>query len=465
MPLKPVRKHQHIHFVGIGGAGMGGIAEVMLNLGYTVSGSDINRNAMVRRLQSLGVKVGIGHAPLHVQRCDLVVISSAIAADNPEVVAARERHIPVISRGEMLAELMQLRESIAVAGTHGKTTTTSLIASLLAEGGLDPTFVIGGRLNSAGSHARLGTGQYLVAEADESDASFLLLRPRWGVVTNIDRDHMETYGGDFGRLLDGFQTFLSHLPFYGMGVLCLDDPGVKRLLPRVNRPFLTYGFSPAADVRAEGLRCQGMRTDFTVLRRGKPPLPVRLNMPGRHHVLNALAAIAVAGELGVDDHAMARALESFQGVTRRLQVHGTFPTDTGEVWIIDDYAHHPREIAATLEAIREAWPDRRLVAAFQPHRYTRTRALFEDFVEVLSGIDVLFLTEVYGAGEAPIPGAGGKDLYRALEGEVHFLPSWKAIPPRLPAVLKGGDVFLILGAGDIGRLAPWLVSRGMVSHG
>ncbi len=449
------------HFIGIGGAGMSGIAEVLLNLGYRVSGSDLRENAVTRRLAQLGARIRIGHAADNVADCDVVVVSSAVAEGNPELAAARERRIPVVPRAEMLAELMRFRYGVAVAGTHGKTTTTSLVASLLAEGGLDPTFVIGGRLNSAASNARLGSGRYLVAEADESDASFLYLQPMLAVVTNIDADHLSTYGGDFQRLRQTFVEFLHHLPFYGLAVLCVDDPEVRSLLAEVTRPVTTYGIDAEdADVRATALRQQGMQMHFEVRRAGRPPLPVTLNLPGRHNVLNALAAIAVATELGVDDAAVQRGLEHFQGIGRRFQVNGEVTLDGGSVLLVDDYGHHPREIAATLEAVRQGWPERRLVVAFQPHRYTRTLDLFEDFSAVLADSDALLVTEVYAAGEAPLPGADGRALCRAIRSRGHvdpvFVEDVERLPAALDGVLKAGDVLLTLGAGSIGAVAARL---------
>lgn len=452
---------RRIHFVGIGGVGMGGIAEVMLNLGYTVTGSDLHENAVTERLVAKGAQVHIGHAAAHVEGCDVVVISSAVKRDNPEVVAAREQRIPVIPRAEMLAELMRFRYGIAVAGTHGKTTTTSLIASVLAEGGLDPTFVIGGRLNSAGTNARLGASRYLVAEADESDASFLHLQPMLAVVTNIDADHMETYGGDFGRLQSTFLEFLHHLPFYGLAVVCLDDPVIRALLPNIAKPVLTYGLSTEADLHAVDLRQERGRTHFRVVRAGQGPwLDISLNLPGRHNVLNALAAIAVGWELGVSDTAIQGALGGFQGIGRRFQRYGELLSPAGRVLLIDDYGHHPREIAATLQALRAGWPERRLVVAFQPHRYTRTRDLFEDFAMVLSDVDVLVLLEVYAAGEAPIAGADGRALSRAirLRGQVDpvFVEHVDELPDVLAGVLNDGDVLLTLGAGNIGAVSGTL---------
>ncbi|WJW75007.1 UDP-N-acetylmuramate--L-alanine ligase [Thiohalobacter sp. IOR34] len=452
---------RRVHFVGIGGVGMGGIAEVLLNLGYEVQGSDLRDNAVTRRLAGLGARIFTGHSAGQVSGCDVVVVSSAVASDNPEVVAAHAARIPVVPRAEMLAELMRFRYGIAVAGTHGKTTTTSLIASLLAEGGLDPTFVIGGRLNSAASHARLGAGTYLVAEADESDASFLYLQPMLAVVTNIDADHLETYQGDFGRLRQTFVEFLHHLPFYGLAVVCLDDPGVREILTEISRPVRSYAIDePSADLRVSGLRQRGLQMHFQVHRAGHDPLQVTLNLPGRHNVQNALAAIAVATELGVDDAAIQRALAGFAGIGRRFQMYGEVESPAGPVLLIDDYGHHPSEIAATLEAIRSGWPERRLVLAFQPHRYSRTRDLFEDFARVLSGVDVLLLTEVYPAGEAPIAGADGRALCRAIRarGQVDpiFVEGVAELPEALAGVLAPGDLLLTLGAGDIGT-APNLL--------
>jgi len=446
---------RRVHFVGVGGAGMSGIAEVLHNLGYAVSGSDQRESAVTRRLAEKGVRIFIGHAAEHVADCDAVVVSTAIPADNPELVAARARRIPVVPRAEMLAELMRFRYGIGVAGTHGKTTTTSLIASLLAEGGLDPTFVIGGQLISAASHAQLGAGHYLVAEADESDASFLYLQPSMAVVTNIDADHLSTYEGDFERLRQTFIDYLHHLPFYGLAVLCLDDPQVAGILASVTRPVITYGIDSDADVRAIDVEQRGMQTHFTVLRKGHGnTLSIMLNLPGRHNVLNALAAIAVATELGVADASIQHALAGFQGIGRRFQVAGEISTAAGSVLLIDDYAHHPREIAPTLAAVRAGWPDRRLVLVFQPHRYSRTHDLLDDFVQVLSGVDVLVLCEVYAAGEAPVSGADGRALARGIRARGHVDPVFVEDLSELPAVLadllRDGDVLLTLGAGDIG---------------
>ncbi|HET7675241.1 MAG TPA: UDP-N-acetylmuramate--L-alanine ligase [Gammaproteobacteria bacterium] len=458
-----MRRIQRIHMVGIGGAGMSGIAEVLVNLGYAVSGSDLHASAATRRLISLGVGVVIGHDAANVADVDCVVISSAVAATNPEVVAAHERRIPVVRRAEMLAELMRFRYGIAVAGTHGKTTTTSLVASVLAEGGLDPTFVIGGRLNSAGVNARLGAGRYLVAEADESDASFLHLLPMLAVVTNIDADHLASYQGDFKRLRASFVEFLHHLPFYGLAVVCSDDAEVRAVLPEIGRPFVTYGTSEDADLRAVNIVHAGTQMRFDVIARGREPFGVVLNLPGRHNVLNALAAIAIARELEIDDAAVAAALARFEGTGRRLQLHGEIATPRGKVLVIDDYGHHPREIRATLAAVREGWPGRRLVVAFQPHRFTRTRDLFDDFAEVLSEPDVLLLTEVYPAGEQPITGADARALARSIRNRGKVDPVFVAasvdLPDAIAAVVEDGDVVLTLGAGDIGAVAANLPPR------
>ena len=452
---------RRVHFLGIGGAGMSGIAEVLLNLGYQVSGSDLRENAAIGRLRAQGAVIQIGHRQEHMQGCDAVVVSSAVRDDNPELVEARRLRLPVVPRAEMLAELMRFRFGIAVAGTHGKTTTTSLIASLLAEGGLDPTFVIGGKLNSAGANARLGTGRYLVAEADESDASFLYLQPMVAVVTNVDADHMTTYEGSFQRLRDTFLEFLHHLPFYGLAVLCADDAEVRRLLPEVSRPVLAYGLGPDVDVQAFDIEQQGLQTRFRVRFAGEPKaLPVTLNLPGRHNVLNALAAISVARELGVDEVAMQSALMGFQGIGRRFQV-SEVPLGGGEsLMLVDDYAHHPRELAATLAAARDGWPGRRLVLVFQPHRYTRTQEQFEDFVQVLSQADLLVLGEVYSAGESPIEGADGRSLSRAIRmrGQVDpvFVEPLSDLPQVLQGLVRPGDILLVLGAGDIGAMAAAL---------
>jgi UDP-N-acetylmuramate--alanine ligase len=452
---------KHVHFVGIGGAGMCGIAEVLHNQNYQVSGSDERESANTRRLRELGVTVHIGHAAAQVAGADVVVTSSAVGADNPEIGAAQAAKIPVIPRAEMLGELMRLQRGIAVAGTHGKTTTTSLIASCLAEGRLDPTFVIGGRLNSAGANARVGRGEYLVAEADESDGSFLHLQPLIAVVTNIDVDHMDTYGGDFGRLKSTFIDFLHNLPFYGLAVLCIDDPVVREIVPRVHKPVLRYGTRPEADLRARRIAVDGLQMRFTVAYRDDNDwLEVTLSQPGRHNVLNALAAIAVAREVGVPREAIARALREFAGVDRRCQVIGHVALDGGDVVLVDDYGHHPREIAATVEAVRAAWPERRLIVAFQPHRYTRTRDLFDDFADVLGGIDPLYLTEVYPAGERPISGADGRALARAIRSRGRtdpiFVADVRQLPAKVKHAIRPNDVLLTLGAGNIGQVAATL---------
>jgi UDP-N-acetylmuramate--alanine ligase len=448
---------QCIHFVGIGGVGMAGIAEVLLNLGYEVQGSDLKASPTTRRLASLGARVSIGHAARQLGQADVVVVSGAVPTDNPEIVEAQQRRVPIVQRAEMLAELMRFRYGIAIAGTHGKTTTTSLVASVLAEGGLDPTFVIGGRLASADANARLGTGRYLVAEADESDASFLHLQPMIAVVTNIDSDHLGSYEGSLEKLKQGFLEFLHNLPFYGLAVLCADDAHTVTLTDSLGRRFVTYGLAPGADFRATAIRRNGFATEFTVERAGRTPLAVRVNLPGMHNVLNALAAIAVATELGVEDAAVQRALSEFSGIDRRLQVLGTVPTAAGPVTFVDDYGHHPTELAATLAAARGAWPGRRLVVAFQPHRYTRTRDLLDDFAAVLAGVDVLLLTDVYPAGEAPIQGADGRALARAVRArggvEPVYVDPLDELPDALRAVMAPNDVVLTLGAGSIGALA------------
>ena len=457
---RAMRRIRHIHFIGIGGAGMGGIAEVLLNLGYQVSGSDLASNAMTRRLVSLGAYVLQGHAAEHIQGVDVVVVSSAVAQDNPELKAAKSRRIPIVPRAEMLAELMRFRDGIAVAGTHGKTTTTSLVASVLAEGGLDPTFVIGGRLNSAGTNARLGAGRILVAEADESDASFLYLQPMTAVVTNIDADHMSTYGGEFSQLSDAFVEFFHHLPFYGSAVLCVDDANIRCIMDQVTRPIVTYGFSADADVRAVDVKYAATQSWFQVRRQGRHDMAVQLNMPGRHNVQNALAAIAVATDQGVSDEAIIKGLREFQGIGRRFQICGEFETEQGQVMMVDDYGHHPTEVQATLHAIRQGWPDKRLVMVYQPHRYSRTRDLFEDFAAVLSEVDVLLLLPVYSAGEAVIAGADSRSLCRSIRQRGQVDPIFVEQAAQLPLLLKGivqeGDILLTQGAGDIGKIAARL---------
>lgn len=458
----------HLHFVGIGGAGMSGIAEVLLNLGYVVSGSDIAHTAVTERLQELGARIAYGHDKKNIRGADAVIVSSAVKADNPEVVAARELGIPVVPRAVMLAELMRLRRGIAIAGAHGKTTTTSLTASLLAAGGLDPTFVIGGKLNSAGANARLGTGEFLVAEADESDASFLNLTPVISAVTNIDEDHMDTYGHDFERLKSAFVDFLERLPFYGVAVLCMDDENVRAIRPRVTKPVIGYGLSPDADVRAIDVAAEGTRMRFTALRPDHPPLPVVLNLPGVHNVRNALAAIAIATIAGVKDADIARGLAEFRGVGRRFAQWGEVPLRdasgriTGSFTLIDDYGHHPHEMAATLAAVRGAFPGRRIVVAFQPHRYTRTRDCFDAFVKVLEDVDGLVLAEVYPAGEAPIEGADSAHLARAIAAQGFHEPvvaKIEDVPQAVHAIARDGDVVITMGAGSIGRVAPLLAGR------
>ena len=457
---------KHIHFVGIGGSGMSGIAEVLFNLGYVISGSDLADSPTLARLAGLGIQTYVGHAAANVAGANAVVTSTAVKADNPEVLEAREKHIPVVPRALMLAELMRLKQGIAIAGTHGKTTTTSLVASVLAEAGLDPTFVIGGRLNSAGANARLGSGDYIVVEADESDASFLNLLPVMAVVTNIDADHMETYGHDFGRLKSAFINFLHRMPFYGTAILCIDDPAVREIVPQVTCPVTSYGFSPDAQVRAVEVRAVDGQMHFTVQRRNGvtlPDLQVVLNLPGEHNVLNALSAIAVAVELNVPDEAVQRALAGFKGVGRRFQRYGEVATrDGGQFTVIDDYGHHPVEMAATLAAARGAFPGRRLVLAFQPHRYSRTRDCFEDFVKVIGRADAVLLTEVYAAGEAPVVAADGRSLARALRvaGKVEpvFVDDVALLPQAIADLAQDGDVVLCMGAGSIGAVPGKVVS-------
>jgi UDP-N-acetylmuramate--alanine ligase len=451
---------RHLHFVGIGGSGMSAIAEVIHKLGYVVSGSDQNDSATLRRLGGLGIRTFIGHDPANVAGADAIVTSTAVKADNPEVIAARESRVPIVPRALMLAELMRLKQGIAIAGTHGKTTTTSLVASVLVEAGLDPTFVIGGRLNSADANARLGTGDYIVVEADESDASFLHLLPVMAVVTNIDADHMETYGHDFGNLKKAFVDFLHRMPFYGTAILCTDDPAVRDIIPSVTCPVTSYGFDEGAQVRAVDVQAVGGQMHFNVQRRNGvtlPDLPVVLNLPGRHNVLNALSAIAVAVELNVPDEAVQRALATFQGVGRRFQPYGDWTAkDGGTFTVVDDYGHHPVEMAATLAAARGAFPGRRLVLAFQPHRYSRTRDCFEDFVKVIGEADVVLLSEIYAAGEAPIVAADGRALARALRvaGRVEpvFVDDIAAMPQSILDTVQGGDVVLCMGAGSIGAV-------------
>jgi UDP-N-acetylmuramate--alanine ligase len=456
-------KVRHVHFVGIGGAGMSGIAEVMRNLDFEVSGSDLSDNAVTRRLAGLGIRVHQGHAAENIVGADVLVTSTAVREDNPEVQAARAAHVPIVARAMMLAELMRFKQGIAVAGTHGKTTTTSLIASVLAEGGLDPTFVIGGKLLAADANARLGSGDWLVAEADESDASFLYLSPVMSIVTNIDADHMETYGHDFERLKSAFVEFLHRLPFYGMAVLCADDPVVRELLPRIVKPVLTYGTGEECSIRAVDIRFDAGQMRFTALRNGeRSPIDIHLNLPGQHNVLNALAAVAVAWELQIPDAAVQRALSGFRGVGRRFQRYGEVRLKDGRAFsLVDDYGHHPVEMAATLAAARGAFPGRRLVLVFQPHRYSRTRDLFEDFVHVLSQVDALLLAEVYAAGETPIVAADGRSLARAVRvaGKVEpvFVADSAELPQAIADFVRDGDVVLTMGAGSIGQVPARLV--------
>jgi len=456
---------KHIHFVGIGGAGMSGIAEILHNLGYVVSGSDQSDSATTQRLASLGIRVMVGHDAANIAGAGAVVTSTAVKGDNPEVIAARSKHVPVVPRAVMLAELMRLKQGIAIAGTHGKTTTTSLVTSVLAEAGVDPTFVIGGRLNAAGANSRLGMGEYIVVEADESDASFLNLMPVMAAVTNIDADHMDTYGHDFAKLKQAFVEFIHRMPFYGAAILCSDDPGVRSIVPMISRPMVTYGLGDGAMVRAVNVRAQDGQMHFTVLRRNgaqMPDLEVTLNLPGEHNVLNALAAISVATELELPDAPIVKGLAEFRGVGRRFQRYGDVPAqDGGSFALIDDYGHHPVEMAATLAAARGAFPGRRLVLAFQPHRYTRTRDCFEDFVKVIGTADAVLLAEVYAAGESPIPAADGRALARALRlaGKVDpvFVDDVKEMPQAIVDQARGGDVVIAMGAGTIGNVPGQVV--------
>lgn len=459
-----MRRVKRIHFVGIGGAGMCGIAEVLLNQGYKISGSDIAKSTVTTRLQSLGVKVSIGHDAGNVDNVDVVVTSSAITGENPEVTKAHEKRIPVVLRAEMLAELMRYRHGIAVAGTHGKTTTTSLIASILAQAGLDPTFIIGGLLNSAESNGRLGTSRYLVAEADESDASFLHLQPMVVVLTNVDRDHLSYYQGSFEKLQDAFIEFIHNLPFYGLLVACIDDPLIRSLLPRIKRSTLTYGFDSSADVFAYDVEQTGRTSTFQVSRSGyKEDIGITFNLPGRHNILNALAAIAIASDEGISDEDIEKGLENFQGVGRRFEVHGRFSVNDGSFLLVDDYGHHPSEVRATIDAVRNGWPGNRLVMVYQPHRYTRTFELFDQFVEVLACVDHLILTEVYSAGEEVILGATGTDLYKKLlasgQVRVDFVEHIMDVPARLDEIVRAEDLVLTQGAGETASLAQVLISN------
>ncbi len=455
--IPEMRRIRRIHFVGIGGAGMCGIAEVLLNQGYAISGSDLREGNVVARLRSLGAEVAVGHSAANVMGADVVVVSTAIDPKNAELLAAREARIPVVRRAEMLAEIMRYRHGIAVAGAHGKTTTTSLIASVLAEGGLDPTYVIGGLLNSTGSNAGLGASRYLVAEADESDASFLHLQPMVSVVTNIDADHMETYGGDFKKLQKTYVQFLHNLPFYGVAVVCIDDKPVRDILDDIGRPTITYGFRDDADFRIVDVTQDKMKSSFTVMRPEHAPITATINLPGLHNVQNATAAIAVATDEGIDDAAIVRALEKFQGVGRRFQVYGEYAVGDGTAMLVDDYGHHPREVEAVISAVRKGWPERRLVMIYQPHRYTRTRDLYEDFVLALSKVDALILLDVYSAGEAAIAGADSRSLARSirLRGQVDpmFVGKIDGVSALLAGVVQAGDIVVTQGAGNVGSLA------------
>jgi UDP-N-acetylmuramate--alanine ligase len=466
MQLHTMGRVKHIHFVGIGGAGMGGIAEVLKNIGYEVTGSDIKETAITQRLESLGVNVTIGHAAENIVDTDVVVVTSAIDKGNEELLAARNKRVPIVRRAEMLAELMRFSQGIAIAGTHGKTTTTSLVASVLAEGGLDPTYVIGGLLNSSGAHARLGSGNYIVAEADESDASFLHLHPVIAVITNIDADHLDAYGGDFANLRHNFVEFLHQLPFYGLAVLCIDDEGVRKILSEVTKPVVTYGLDFEADYNAELIKQENTKTWFKVSRKNKKDwLEIELNLPGKHNLLNALASIVIAHELGVSDDDIVNALSNFQGISRRCHVRGDIKVNNINVTLIDDYAHHPTEIEAIFDAIRAGWQNRRLVVIYQPHRYTRMRDLFEDFSQVLSQAECLLILDVYSAGEEPITGADGRSLCRAirLRGHVNpvFVEDKETVVDVLASLLEENDLLLTLGAGDIGSLSKQLYSNSV----
>ena len=458
--IPEMRRVKQIHFVGIGGAGMGGIAEVLAYEGYKISGSDIAENPVVRRLRSIGAEIFIGHQPENISGASVVVVSTAISPDNPELLAAQESRIPVVRRAEMLAELMRYRHGVAVAGTHGKTTTTSLIASICGQAQLDPTFVIGGLLNSAGTNAKLGQSRYLIAEADESDASFLHLQPMVSVVTNIEADHMDTYQGDFEVLKDTFVQFIQNLPFYGTAVVCLDDAVIESLIPKFSRKCVTYGFHEQADVRISGFKQMVNRSEFSVHRVNKPDLKIQLNLPGKHNALNAAAAIAVAMEEDIDDHAIITALSKFEGIGRRFEQYGEFETGRGKALLVDDYGHHPTEVQATINAAREGWPDRRLVMAYQPHRYTRTRDLYDDFAQVLAQVDQLLLLDVYSAGETPIAGADSRSLCRTIrqhsDKEPIFVANPQALPAALAQIIKDGDLVLTQGAGNIGAVVKTL---------
>jgi UDP-N-acetylmuramate--alanine ligase len=461
-----MRRIRRIHFIGIGGAGMSGIAEVLINQGYEISGSDLKASSVTERLEKKGAKVFIGHAAENIAGVDVIVNSSAVNNSNPEIIQARESRIPIVRRAEMLGELMRYRHGIAVAGTHGKTTTTSLMASILAAADQDPTFIIGGLVNSTGTNAQLGASRYLVAEADESDASFLHLQPMVAIVTNIDADHMETYGGDFSKLKKTFIEFLHNLPFYGLAVLCGDDPVIRDIMPDIARPILTYGLNEGNDFRAINVKQSQMHSEFDVIRPGyEKPLHIRLHIPGIHNVLNATAVIAVATDEGLSDEAIQQGLENFQGVGRRFQVYGNFPVGTGEAMLVDDYGHHPREVQAIVRAVRDGWPDRRLVMVYQPHRYTRTRDLYEDFVDVLSTVDALILLEVYSAGEDAIPGADSRHLCRSIRArgiiEPIFVETVDGVPDIIKDLVRAGDIVITQGAGNVGVLSPELAKRNL----
>lgn len=471
MNVPGMRRIRHIHFIGVGGSGMCGIAEVMMNQGYIVSGSDLNKSANTDRLYDLGITIYIGHDAENIEGADVIVVSTAIDDSNPEIASAKDKRIPIVPRAEMLAEIMRFRHGIAVAGTHGKTTTTSLLASIFIEDGKDPSYVIGGRLNSASTNAKLGRNRYLIAEADESDASFLHLQPMVSVITNIEADHMHTYEGDFSKLEDTFIEFTHNLPFYGLCVVCLDDEVIESLLPRINRPLVTYGISNEnADVRAESIVFKGYQTQFTVKRDNLPDLPVTLNTPGEHNVLNALAAIAVATEEGVSDIAIRKALSIFSGVGRRFQMLGEQTFEQGSATVVDDYGHHPTEVGVTIKAARNVWPEKRLVVLFQPHRYTRTHDLYDDFVDVLCNADQVLILDVYAAGEDPIPGADSKSLCRSIRARSKSEPIYvsdhgEKLQSILNDVIQDGDVLITQGAGNVGTLAHSIVNGTVVSEG
>ncbi|MDP2561463.1 UDP-N-acetylmuramate--L-alanine ligase [Psychrobium sp. 1_MG-2023] len=460
MRVPEMRRVNRIHFIGIGGAGMGGIAEVLANEGYVITGSDQSVNRVTERLTTLGATVYLGHKGEQVEGASVVVVSTAIDESNPEIIAAKALRIPIVQRAQMLAELMRFRHGVAVAGTHGKTTTTSLIASIFAQADLDPTYVIGGLLNSSGTNAKLGSSNYLIAEADESDASFLHLQPMVSVVTNIEADHMDTYQGDFSKLEDTFIEFLHNLPFYGLAVVCVDDPVVRALIPRIGRQVITYGFSDDADIRASNFSQHANSCQFTLHCKDEAPVEVKLNLPGRHNVLNSLAAIAVAHEDGISFDVIINALTQFEGIGRRFEQLGTFDSGNGEVMLVDDYGHHPSEVLATIKAARQGWPDKRLVMIYQPHRYTRTRDLYEDFVEVLSQVDELLLLEVYSAGEEPIVGADSRALCRSIRAQSNlepiYVPGIDVLPARLAQLMANGDLVMTQGAGNVGVLAKEL---------